>query len=637
MANSMKNRYRRTAARTLSWRQLVVQRLEHRWMLAADCSAESMPAEGEIEQASVVRASDAGSTLGTAFDLGTLSDRRLQGTLGLQDTVDVIGFDVANRSEFSASLSGFGGDVDLALIDRSGQLLGHSHNPLTSREQILATLEPGEYFVVAYTPRFTFGAFYTLNLEVDDAPSPAPGHVPTAPGPNEPDSSAPSPGNTTPPDANVEPFPEVPYLGSQIDVHLNAVNAPEAFAQGYTGEGVTVAIVDSGVDLDHPDLVSNLFVNPGEIPGNGIDDDANGFVDDVNGYDFVDRDARPDDTNGHGTHVAGTVAAARNDFGTTGVAPNASILPVRVLGTDGSGSSFDVAAGIRYAADLGAQIINLSLGGGYSRSIEQAIQYAGRLGSIVIAAAGNESSSVPGFPARFSATQTHVLSVGAVNSSDTRAGFSNRVGSSGAVQIDAPGVGVYSTYPGGRYASLSGTSMAAPHVAGVAALALQANPNLTASQLRGLLVDGADAQARGSDAIGLVNAATTVAYAAAGLTSSGSTTPTGPSSASGHSSTQSGRSEPSGGYAPGTSPTRALTARDVSVTADEPQRLAAGIVEEPTVSLLAQEVATRRSAQGWRQTEGDRSFTESTTPQPLDLEAALELLAATRTSLLRRA
>jgi subtilisin family serine protease len=178
-----------------------------------------------------------------------------------------------------------------------------------------------------------------------------------------------------------------------------------------------------------------------------------------------------------------------------------------------------VAAGIRYAAKLGADIINLSLGGGYSRTIEEAIDYARALGSLVVVAAGNESASMPSFPARFSATKDNVLSVGAINSTTGLAGFSNRVGASGAQQVDAPGAGIYSTWLNGAYATLSGTSMAAPHVAGLAALALSANQKLSAAQIRNLILGGAVERSTDSDSVGLAKVQTTVAYASAGLLS----------------------------------------------------------------------------------------------------------------------
>jgi subtilisin family serine protease len=197
-----------------------------------------------------------------------------------------------------------------------------------------------------------------------------------------------------------------------------------------------------------------------------------------------------------------------------------------------------VAAGIRYAAANGADIINLSLGGGFSSIILAAIQYAMSLDVLVVAAAGNESAAAPGYPARFSASLANVISVGAYASSGAIASFSNDVGASGAVQVDAPGVGVYSTYVDGRYGSLSGTSMATPHVAGLAALALSANPNLTASQLRSLIVDGTDRAIAGSDSAGGVNAALTVALAVAGRTSSATTTAQAQAQSSGGSVSQ---------------------------------------------------------------------------------------------------
>jgi subtilisin family serine protease len=215
------------------------------------------------------------------------------------------------------------------------------------------------------------------------------------------------------------------------------------------------------------------------------------------------------------------------------VAPDATIMPVRVLANNGSGTASGVAAGIRYAVQNGADIINLSLGGGFSSVILSAIQYALQSNVLVVAAAGNESAATPGYPAAFSASLANVLSVGAHASSGTIANFSNDVGASGAVQVDAPGVSVYSTYAGGTYGRLSGTSMATPHVAGLAALALSANSNLTAAQLRALIVDGADRAIVGSDSQGGVNAAVTVALAAAGQSSTSSTAAAAQSTAAG--------------------------------------------------------------------------------------------------------
>ena len=192
-------------------------------------------------------------------------------------------------------------------------------------------------------------------------------------------------------------FQEVEYFGGRADWNVNSIQAPEVWNAGFTGEGITVAVIDTGVDLTHPDLVDNLWTNVGEIAGDGIDNDGNGFVDDVFGWDFVSHDASPNDAHGHGTHVAGTIAAGNNGRGTTGIAYGADIMPIRVLGNDGSGSSLDVAAGIRYAVDNGADVINLSLGGGYSSTIDAALQYAEANDVFVVAASGNEGT-VRGLP-----------------------------------------------------------------------------------------------------------------------------------------------------------------------------------------------------------------------------------------------
>ena len=211
-------------------------------------------------------------------------------------------------------------------------------------------------------------------------------------------------------------------------------------------------------------------------------------MDDVFGWNFVNRNNNPNDENGHGTHVAGTIAAERNGIGATGVAYDAAIMPVKVLGDNGSGTDIGVASGIRYAVDNGADVINLSLGGGgNSRPIRSALEYALSNDVFVVIASGNESGSIPSYPAIHSRDLMNVISVGAHDSSERSAGFSNKVGSSRAVQIDAPGVGIYSTLPNNRVGRLNGTSMAAPHVAGVAALALSAKPDLGVSELKSLL------------------------------------------------------------------------------------------------------------------------------------------------------
>ncbi len=268
---------------------------------------------------------------------------------------------------------------------------------------------------------------------------------------------------------------------------LDRVGAPTAWAAGITGAGITVAVIDTGVDYLHPDIDANIWTNTREIAGNGIDDDNNGFIDDTRGWDFAYNDNNPSDVNGHGTHVAGTIAAENNGFGQTGVSFNAKIMPVKVLSDAGSGVFSNVAKGIRYAADNGADVINLSLGG-TSGSFEllEAVRYASSRGSLLVMSAGNSSRTTPGFPAAY-ASETG-LAIGAVDINGTFASFSNQAGSAEIDYVTAPGVNVYSLSPNNAYRSLSGTSMAAPHVAGVAALLLSYRPELTPVQLESLLI-----------------------------------------------------------------------------------------------------------------------------------------------------
>jgi subtilisin family serine protease len=524
------------ARRARSWRttgatrhrHTLCERLEPRFLLTGDTNyfdhssnlAIQSAAEHELLATSAIRASDAGSTFATAFDLGQLKGRLvLSGSVGGSDPSDLVRFTLTGTARVDVGLSGLASDIDLALYNSSGQRIGLSNRSGAAAESISQTLQAGVYYV-AVTPWLRAASAYVLSLGATfTQPT-----TPTNPAPTNPPTTTPTPTNPTPtnpttPSTPGTAFPDVAYFGGSNEWGLNAINAPEAWARGYKGQGAVVAVVDTGVDLNHPDLMSQLWVNADEIAGNGIDDDHNGYVDDRFGWDFASGDNNPDDGNGHGTHVAGIIAADDNGFGSTGVAPDATIMPVRVLGNDGSGSAAAVAAGIRYAAQNGADIINLSLGGALSSVIQSAIQYAQQLNVLVVVAAGNESASAPSYPARFSASMANVLSVGAHSSSGAIASFSNHVGTSGAVQVDAPGVNVYSTYIDGRYANLSGTSMATPYVAGLAALALSANANLSATQLRSLIVQGANRAISGSDARGGVNAALTVALAAAGQVS----------------------------------------------------------------------------------------------------------------------
>lgn len=284
-------------------------------------------------------------------------------------------------------------------------------------------------------------------------------------------------------------FPDVAALGGN-SWELDVVNAPEVWTQGYTGQGVVVAVVDSGVDYTHTDLDSNIWLNADEIAGNNVDDDGNGYVDDVRGWDFVQNDSDPIDESSHGTHLAGIIAAENDSVGTTGVAYNAEIMSVRVLDETGSGSYSDVAAGVYYAANNGADVINLSLGGGVAADLATAIEYATEQGSLVVMAAGNDGSSQLTFPAILSTE--YGVSVGAIDQDGVIADFSNRSGILPADYLLAPGVDVLSTLPNNSYGTFSGTSEATAYVSGVAALVLSANSTLTASTLEALLTGTAD-------------------------------------------------------------------------------------------------------------------------------------------------
>lgn len=323
--------------------------------------------------------------------------------------------------------------------------------------------------------------------------------------------AAPKPEPVAAPRPMPDVLPGVDDFGGKFDWHLNTINAPEAWAAGHSGEGVTVAVIDTGADLRHPELRGRLWTNDGEIAGNGRDDDGNGFIDDIHGWDFVQEDATPQDRNGHGTHVASLIVAARDGVGSTGAAYGSELMVLQGLGADGVGDTRDIARAVRYAVDEGADIINVSLSSARSTSLEAAIRYASQHGVLVVAAAGNRGAAGPSAPASLSRSLTNVLAVGAFGQDSRLASFSNRAG--GAVQVVAPGVRLRAAVPGG-YAAYTGTSMAAPLVSSVAALALSANPHLTAAQLRELIVRGAARVIRDDDSSGAVNAAVSVAQAA---------------------------------------------------------------------------------------------------------------------------
>jgi predicted outer membrane repeat protein len=291
------------------------------------------------------------------------------------------------------------------------------------------------------------------------------------------------------------------------------IDAPEAW-DIYTGNpDIIVAVVDTGVDYMHRDLDDNMWINIGEIAGNGIDDDGNGYVDDIYGYDFCNTDSDPCDDRGHGTHCAGTIAAeGDNGLDIAGVCFRARIMALKFLGSDGYGNTSDAVTAFYYAVENGADVISNSWSSGaYSRTLEQAIDYAHSQGLIMVASAGNNYSSSPRYPAYYD----HMISVAATDSNDDKVSFSNY---GDWVDIAAPGVDILSlraenTSRGTVYDDyttvLSGTSMACPHVAGACALLLSANPRLTCDDVNDILMSTTDPIAPGvckSGRLNLVNA-----------------------------------------------------------------------------------------------------------------------------------
>ena len=278
------------------------------------------------------------------------------------------------------------------------------------------------------------------------------------------------------------------------------IDAPEAWSVSTGSAQVTVGVIDTGVDYTHPDLAANIWTNPGEnCPGcrnDGVDNDGNGYVDDWHGWDFLNNDNDPYDDNGHGTHVAGTIGAVGNNhLGVSGVNCSVRLMPLKFLGADGSGDAADAVRALLYASSMGAVVANNSWGGDqYSQALADAISVADSRGSLFVAAAGNsfaDNDSTPNYPSNYELP--NVIAVAATTNRDARAWFSNY--GARAVDLGAPGASILSTWPGGSYRYLDGTSMAAPHVSGAVALAKAAFPAASAEGLKALLLRTTDPNA----------------------------------------------------------------------------------------------------------------------------------------------
>ncbi|HYF35324.1 MAG TPA: S8 family serine peptidase, partial [Prosthecobacter sp.] len=274
------------------------------------------------------------------------------------------------------------------------------------------------------------------------------------------------------------------------------IDAPEAWNISTGSAAVLVAVLDTGVDLTHPDLVDNLWVNPAEVANNGVDDDGNGYVDDVRGWDFVGNDNLPSDDHGHGTHCSGTIGAVgHNSTGVAGVCWDVSLVALKFLNAAGNGITSDGVEAVAYATRLGVSVTSNSWSGEeYSQSLKDAIDQANAAGILFVAAAGNSGVNLDlfgAYPAAY--TSPNLISVAALTSTDTLADYSNY----GLVTTDlgAPGSDIFSTLPGGGYGLKSGTSMAAPHVAGACALIKGRRPQLQHLQIKELIMRTTDATA----------------------------------------------------------------------------------------------------------------------------------------------
>jgi subtilisin family serine protease len=287
--------------------------------------------------------------------------------------------------------------------------------------------------------------------------------------------------------------------GGRIGADVRAVKAWDVS----TGSrDVLVGVIDTGIDYTHPDIKSNYWQNPGESgaddqardkSSNGLDDDGNGYVDDYKGWNFVDDNNDPADDNGHGTHCAGTIGGAGDDgFGVVGVNWQVSLVAAKFLDASGSGTLDAAVKAIEYTTALGVSMSSNSWGGGgFSDTMDAAIREAEDKDILFIAAAGNDASdndTDPHYPSSYESE--NIIAVAATDRADRIANFSSYGATS--VDVGAPGVGILSTFPGGRFERLSGTSMATPHVTGVAALIKSVYPKATAQEIKARIMNTVD-------------------------------------------------------------------------------------------------------------------------------------------------
>ncbi len=296
------------------------------------------------------------------------------------------------------------------------------------------------------------------------------------------------------------------------------VQAQQAWTKTIGSEQVVVADIDTGIDYNHQDLINNIWRNPKELRGDKKDNDGNGFVDDVVGWDFANNDSLPWDDNGHGSHTSGSIGATGgNGVGTSGVTQRVQLMGLKFLDADGSGTTENAIRAIKYAVNHGAVILSNSWGGDeYSKALEDAISEAGSHNVLFVAAAGNDGTNndtQPMYPAAYNLP--NVIAVAASDREDMLTDYSNFGVNS--VHIAAPGDGIFSTVPGNKYEINSGTSMACPHVAGAAALLKSLRPNLSAVSMKRILMQSVDKVPEYADKIvsgGRLNVARALALAA---------------------------------------------------------------------------------------------------------------------------